>query len=135
MIGGQCLCGQVAVTLSRRPGYINMCNCRLCRATGAAWGYFDRSEVTVTGQTAQFVRSDMDDPWLTIHFCPRCGSTTHYDATPAHPSDRLGVNTRLFAQDALDGVPVTYQDGRAVMTEDDHFVTTGSGTIGDGKAF
>ena len=35
----------------------------------------------------------------------------------------------------LEGVPVKYQDGRAVFTEDDAFITTATGHIGDGKAF
>ena len=132
---GSCLCGRVTLALPRSPGYIHLCNCRLCRSSGAAWGYFDPAEVKVDGEVAGYSREDLDDPWLVLHFCPRCGATTHYTASGAHPLDRIGVNTRLFAQDEIDGVGVSYRDGRCVFDEDDEFIETGTGHIGDGKAF
>lgn len=132
---GSCLCGRVTVALPRSPGYIHLCNCRLCRSSGAAWGYFDPAEVKVDGEVVGYSREDLDDTWLVLHFCPRCGATTHYTASGAHPLDRIGVNTRLFAQDELDGVEVSYRDGRCVFDEDDEFIETGTGHIGDGKAF
>lgn len=135
MLQGRCLCGQIALTMPRRPDLIYMCNCRLCRASGAAWAYFTAREVTVTGATKTYRREDMADCWLDLHFCPHCGATTHYTATEHHPSDRVGINTRLFAQDLFTGAPVTYQDGRAVVDENDDFVTTATGHIGDGRAF
>ncbi|MBM0169951.1 GFA family protein [Altererythrobacter sp. C41] len=132
---GSCLCGRVTLALPRSPDYIHLCNCRLCRSSGAAWGYFDPAEVKVDGEVAGYSREDLDDPWLVLHFCPRCGATTHYTASGAHPLDRIGVNTRLFAQDEIDGVGVSYRDGRCVFDEDDEFIETGTGHIGDGKAF
>ncbi len=132
---GSCLCGCVTLALPRSPDYIHLCNCRLCRSSGAAWGYFDPAEVKVDGEVAGYSREDLDDPWLVLHFCPRCGATTHYTASGAHPLDRIGVNTRLFAQDEIDGVGVSYRDGRCVFDEDDEFIETGTGHIGDGKAF
>ena len=132
---GACLCGRVTLELPARPTHINICNCRLCRSTGAAWSYYRPGEVAISGETSGFSRGDIPDPWLIIRFCPVCGSTTHYTVAPGKPTDEIGVNTRLFAQDALDGVPVTYQDGRDVITADDPFITTGTGLIGDGKAF
>ena len=134
-MNGACLCGRVNLALPSRPTRINICNCRLCRSAGAAWAYYPPGDIVVRGTTATFTRSDIDDPWLIVHFCSDCGSTTHYTVVPGKPADKTGVNTRLFPQDALDGVPVTYQDGRCVETADDAFVTTGSGRIGDGTAF
>lgn len=135
MLAGACLCGRVTLELPRAPDRINICNCRLCRASGAAWGYYDAGEIVVTGMTQSYVRDDLEDTWLALRFCPNCGSTTHYVATPEHPSERVGVNTRLFAQDMLAGVPVKWQDGRAVEVETDDFIITGTGHVGDGKAF
>ena len=132
---GACLCGAVTLEVPARPNRINICNCRLCRSAGAAWSYYRPGEVVVSGETASFTRSDIADPWLVMHFCPRCGSTTHYTVKPGKPTHEVGVNTRLFAQDQLDGVSVTYQDGRNVERAEDAFVTTGTGHIGDGRAF
>ena len=132
---GQCLCGRATVEICRPPEEINMCNCRFCRSLGAAWGYFTIAEVTVSGATVSYRREDLSDVWLAGHFCPTCGSTTHYTYTEQHARDRVAVNMRLFAQDAIDGIAVKWQDGREVHAKGDEFVVTGRGHIGDGKAF
>ncbi|MXO67510.1 aldehyde-activating protein [Altererythrobacter marinus] len=132
---GHCLCRRVRIEVPGPPDRVGICNCRLCRCSGAAWGYYDPAAVRVDGAVADYRREDLDDPWLVLHFCPRCGSATHYTASAAHALDRIGVNTRLFVQDELDGVEVTYQDGRCVFEADDAFIETGTGRIGDGKAF
>lgn len=132
---GRCACGRVTLELPRRPDYINICNCGLCRPTGTACGYYAPDELTVSGETREFQRDDLDDVWLIQHFCPDCGSATHWTPTERAPPGRIGVNMRLFPQDELSDVEVRYQDGRAVFTADDEFVTTATGRIGDGKAF
>lgn len=134
-MNGECLCRGVCVTVAARPDYINICNCRFCRSSGAAWGYYERAQVTVAGETREFTRDDIDDAWLIKHFCPTCGATTHYSATPQHPSERVGVNMRLFLQDDLAGIEARFEDGRQVDREDDDFVCTAQGRIGDGTAF
>jgi hypothetical protein len=121
--------------LARKPDHIAICNCGLCRPLGAAYGYFEPAELTLDGETRPFQRDDLDEVWLTVHFCPHCGALTHYTPTGRAPLNQIGVNMRLFPQDELDGIPVIYQDGRVVIGPDDAFVTTGTGHIGDGKAF
>lgn len=130
---GSCLCGEVGVSIDAAPEYINICNCRFCRTAGAAWGYFTTEQVQVEGKTNSIQRDDIDDVWLKRHFCPECGSCTHYSVLKKGHRDRIAVNTRLFAQDKLDGVEVRYLDGR--MIHDDDFIRTDKGTIGDGHSF
>lgn len=132
---GRCVCGRVSLTLPRRPGYINICNCRLCRSTGGAFGYFAPEELAIAGETRDFRRDDLPEVWLTLNFCPNCGSATHWTPTGRTELGRIGVNMRLFKQSELDGIEVRYQDGRGVIDETDDFVTTATGRIGDGKAF
>lgn len=132
---GHCACGRVQLELPRKPDYINICNCGLCRPLGTACGYFKPEELTLTGEVRGFQRDDIGDVWLTQHFCPNCGSATHWTPTDRAPPGRIGVNMRLFSQDELAGVTVKYQDGRNVVDENDEFVTTATGIIGDGKAF
>lgn len=134
-MNGQCLCGTVRIGLARAPEYINACNCRFCRSLGAAWGYFPKGEVTIDGDTASYARKDLDDVWLAGHFCPTCGSTTHYSITKDPSIDRIVINMRLFDMDAIDGIEVRYLDGRKVETEADDYVRTAIGHIGDGTAF
>jgi hypothetical protein len=132
---GACLCRRVTVETARAPESVTFCNCDFCRKLGAAWGYFDPHEVTVSGEVGNYSREDIEDVWLAGHFCPTCGTTTHYTYVKQVERPRVAVNTRVFAQDDLDGVPVRYQDGRPVEADDDKFVRTGDGHIGDGKAF
>ncbi len=132
---GECLCRRVRLEVPAPPPHINICNCQFCRKGGGAWMRYPASEVTITGPTASYVREDLADAWLVGHFCPTCGSMTHYTDTAEHPSDRIGINLRLFAQADLSGTEVRYLDGFAVAEDAGEFPVTATGHIGDGKAF
>jgi len=132
---GRCLCGGVTITLPRPPEYINMCNCRLCRSLGTACGYYGPDDVSVAGELRGFERGDLGTIWITQHFCPICGSATHWSPTGRAPRDRMGVNMRLFAIEDIAGVEVRYVDGRSVESDEDEFLTLAIGHIGDGRAF
>ncbi len=127
---GSCACGKVSVEIDEAPEYINVCNCGFCRPAGAAWGYFRHAQVKVTGDTRTFRRSDLPNPRLDLHFCPECGTVTHYINFGQPERDRMAVNTRVFLQDDLDGIEVRYLDIRG-----DDMIRTGEGTIGDGHSF
>jgi hypothetical protein len=100
----------VTLTIPGKPDYINDCNCTLCATHGAHWGYFRPAEVTITGTTTAYVRADADDPALATHFCPVCGSTTHWSPF-GEGYDRMGVNIRLFLAAAREGVELRRVDG------------------------
>lgn len=116
-IGLTCLCGGVRVELAKRPDYINECNCTLCSKSGARWGYFHPSEVTITGAAKGYSRDDKDDPNAEIHFCETCGSTTHFNLTPSavakFGNTMMGVNMLLADEGDLAGVELRFPDGRA----------------------
>ena len=112
-----CLCGAVRITIGTKPGFINDCNCSMCRKTGGAWGYFAPDTVTATGDTVAVQRSDKPAPAVEIHSCASCGTTTHWVRTEAFigqygANDLTGVNMRLFDPDALMGVEVHFPDGK-----------------------
>ena len=111
-----CACGNVTVTVKRKPGFIYDCDCNLCRKSGAAWGCFTADEVLAEGQTIAFARKDKLVPIVKVHSCAVCGSTTHFNLTQEyqaeHPDlDQVGVNMRLFDAEQLDGVEVQYPSG------------------------
>ena len=78
MLALSCLCGQVRIRIANRPDFINECNCAFCSKSGARWGYFDPSEVSVEGVTSAYFRQDKEDPAAALRFCAVCGSTTHF---------------------------------------------------------
>jgi hypothetical protein len=118
MLTLSCLCGQVHVTVDRRPDHINECNCTLCRKSGARWGYFDPAEVDVAGATQGYRRDDKADPNAEIHFCRNCGATTHFVLTESAiarfgRNSVMGVNMWLAEERALAGIELRYPDGEA----------------------
>lgn len=112
-----CLCGQVRIGLTKRPDFINECNCTLCSKSGARWSYFHPLEVSVNGATGEYSREDKDDPAAQIHFCDRCGSTTHFTLTESAISKfgnvQTGVNMLLANKSNLTGIELRYPDGPA----------------------
>jgi hypothetical protein len=112
-----CLCGQLRVTISTRPDFINECNCTLCSKAGARWAYLLPAAVSIEGTTNGYRRADKADPAAEIHFCPICGSTTHFTLTPSAISKfgnvQLGVNMRLADENDLAGIELRYPDGKA----------------------
>lgn len=117
MLNLSCHCGRVSLRISKRPDYINACNCSLCRKSGAVWSYFTPFEVAVTGETASYSRSDKTEAAVRVCFCPKCGTTTHFDLTDETVkkigNTLTGVNMRLADDDTLVGIELRYPDGRA----------------------
>lgn len=132
---GHCACGQVSVTLARKPEYVNFCNCSLCRPLGGAWGYSPLDEVEIEGQTSEFGRTDIER-CLTEHLCPGRGAAIAWTPYGPNDRDRLGVNMWLFALNELTGIPAVWSDGLNMSVDMGAPVTrTGHGTMGEGKAF
>ena len=133
---GACLCGRVTVETPGPPAFIHICNCDFCRKSGHAIGQFAIDAVKIRGITTSYVREDMADPWLTLNFCPVCGSATHTTGTLEHPTDVVRVNMRLFAQSDLTGTEVRYLDGHSVIDENDPFPLIATARYGaDGTVF
>ncbi|MGZ8287421.1 MAG: GFA family protein [Allosphingosinicella sp.] len=117
MLKLSCLCGQMRVETSKRPDYIHECNCTLCGKSGARWGYFQPSEVSVEGPARGYRRENKDDPGALLQFCAKRGSTTHFvltaNAVARHGNRLMGVDMRLADESGLAGAELRYPDGRA----------------------
>ena len=117
MLKLSCLCGQVRINIPKRPDFINECNCTLCSKSGARWGYFHPSELSIVGTTKGYSPEDKEDPAAEIRFCVNCGSTTHFILTASALSKfgntRMGVNMRLADEKELAGIELRYPVGRA----------------------
>jgi hypothetical protein len=107
----RCHCGQVTITLPRRPDEISQCNCSLCSKTGFMGIYYRPDEVVVTGELDPYVRSDLDEACLTNWRCRHCGCATHWTGLGQYAEGRMGVNARMLHPAALKGVPVIPVDG------------------------
>jgi hypothetical protein len=128
-----CHCGQIRLTLRKRPDYINECNCTLCSKTGVRWAYFHPSEVSVEGNATGYSR-DKPNPGALIHFCAKCGSTTHFTLTEnsiaKFGNTLMGVNMWLADEQDLAGIELRYPDGRNWPGEGDFGYVQASRIIG-----
>jgi hypothetical protein len=135
MLTLSCLCGRIRVETRKRPDYIHECNCTLCGKTGARWGYFHPSEVSVEGDAKGYCREDKGDPVAEIRFCATCGSTTHFVLTPSAVSrfgdSLMGVNVRLADERDLAGIELRYPDGRAWSGQGDFVYVREAHIIGE----
>ena len=134
MLKLSCLCGQVRIEIKKQPDYINECNCTLCSKSGARWGYFPPSEVSVEGATKGYSRADKDNPNAEIQFCPNCGSTTHFILTESAVSrfgnTLMGVNMWLADEKDLAGIELRFPDGKAWLGAGDFSYTRAARIIG-----
>ena len=105
-----CHCGGVTLTLPHAPDEITHCNCSLCTKTGFRGIYYRAGEVAVSGKVVGYVRSDLDEVYLTNWHCPTCGVVTHWTSL-TDDYDRMGVNGRLLDPDLAATLPVKQVDG------------------------
>ena len=81
----QCSCGELHITLEDDPAITLACNCTNCqRRTGSAFGvvayYPAESVVSQSGTGQRFVGHTDSDRTIDRRFCPKCGSTVHWEA-------------------------------------------------------
>jgi len=77
-----CSCGQLKATARGEPIRVSVCHCLSCQQrTGSAFGVqarFPSDQVTLEGQSGQYVRVADSGNKLIFNFCPTCGATVHY---------------------------------------------------------
>ena len=72
-IAGQCLCGEVTITVTEPACWIGACHCRMCqRWSGGLWAGFPAAAdtVTVKGPIKSYTSSSI----ATRAFCKNCGT-------------------------------------------------------------
>ncbi|HEU4850971.1 MAG TPA: GFA family protein [Telluria sp.] len=78
-----CSCGQLSAQVIGEPVRNSICHCLACqRRTGSPFAQqakFLRENVTVTGQSTEYVLMGDEGPGARFHFCPRCGATVYYE--------------------------------------------------------
>ena len=100
-IEASCHCGDIKVTVPRKPDSINECQCTICRRYAAAWAYYNTKEVKFEtregGSTRKYVWGDRE---IEFHFCNACGCILYWWPIIERITE-MGVNTRMMDPDAL----------------------------------
>lgn len=109
-----CSCGQLTAKVTGEPVRISICHCLACqRRTGSVFGEqarFPREDVTVSGNSTEFVRVGDEGPGAKFHFCPKCGATVYYEllGMPAF----LAIPVGAFADPDFPAPRVSVYEGR-----------------------
>jgi hypothetical protein len=94
-----CSCGQLTLTVVGDPVRVSVCHCLACqRRTGSAFGVQARytlGQVQIEGPSSSYTRTGDSGQSITFHFCPRCGTTVHWEL--AHFPDMIAVAVGAFA--------------------------------------
>jgi hypothetical protein len=124
-----CHCGATRIELPGLPAEAKECNCSYCHRTGAVWGYYSPSEVTVLASEHDAIYS-ASGQMNQHHFCARCGGNTHGSSpdwasmynndgtlkpgmTEGLPTSRIfGVNLRMIDELDLSSLDIIKVDGR-----------------------
>lgn len=109
-----CSCGQLSARVTGDPVRNSICHCLACqRRTGGPFAQqarFLRENVTVTGQSTQFVRKGDEGSEATFHFCPRCGCTVYYEGEGLGP--HLAIPVGAFADPQFPTPTVSVYESR-----------------------
>jgi hypothetical protein len=114
VIRGSCHCGAVIWDFAGMPADVTVCNCTLCRRTGAVWayGYADEDIVVRSAPEAEGVYVQ-GDRMLGVHFCRHCGNVSHWLSLEPESDGRLrmAVNLRLAEPGQVRPIPLKRFDG------------------------
>ena len=105
-IRGSCHCGGVQIVVPSAPEWVNSCNCSICRRLGSLMAYYPPQDVRIEGETVAYVWGDR---MISLHHCPVCGCTTHWQSL-GEDFGRQGVNARLLDDFDPAAVEVRYPD-------------------------
>ena len=111
MINGQCHCGNVKISVPYLTKTGTTCTCSICSRYASVWGYFTKSEVTVSIGEYGVKKYSHGDKLINFIHCKKCGCITHYASTKPGPKERLAVNYRMFEKTVLDKVIIKVFDG------------------------
>ena len=77
-----CSCGQLQLIARSDPIRVSMCHCLACqRRTGSTYGAqarFVAEDVTITGESTEYVRIGDEGTACRFQFCATCGATVYY---------------------------------------------------------
>ncbi len=111
MLTATCHCGDVGLTVPRRPRRLTDCNCSICHRLGTLWAYYDVASVRVSGHPRKTASYVWGDKTLRIVRCKRCGVVTHWEPIEVGPKGRMGVNANNFDPKELGNPRVRRLDG------------------------
>ncbi len=111
MLTATCHCGDIRVTVPRKPRRLTSCNCSICHRLGTLWAYYPAGNVKIEAKRGAMDEYIWGDKMLKFVRCKKCGCVTHWASLIVTKDSRMGVNARGFERTAIEGIRVRRFDG------------------------
>jgi hypothetical protein len=111
---GSCHCGRVAIEVEGTLVSALACNCSICSRKGALLWFVPRDSLVLRTSEENASAYTFNKHVIRHRFCPVCGIHVYGEGTDAKGEPMAAVNIRCLEDVALDEVPVTPFDGRAL---------------------
>jgi len=111
MIKGSCHCGDVTFSVPRKPQWLTVCNCSICRRVGALWAHFPVEDVEISAAPESTIAYVQGDKTLAVHTCKQCGCTPYWENLNPEENSRMAVNFRMCDPGEIDNIKLRHFDG------------------------
>lgn len=109
-----CSCGQLSARVTGDPVRNSICHCLACqRRTGSPFAQqarYLRENVTITGNSTEYIRVGDEGGRARFHFCPQCGTTVYYEFVGLDAY--LAIPVGAFADPTFPTPTVSVYEGR-----------------------
>ncbi len=109
-----CTCGQLSAEVTGDFVRNSICHCLACqRRTGSPFAQqarFPRENVTISGESTEYIRTGDEGTRATFHFCPQCGDTVYYE--PEVFAAFVAIPVGAFADPNFPAPTVSVYEGR-----------------------
>lgn len=111
---GSCHCGKVAFEVDGEIDGALACNCSICQRRGSLLWFVPRDALRLRTPEDDAATYRFNKHAVAHRFCPACGIHVYGEGGDGKGNTIAAVNIRCIDDVALDAIPVTQYDGRAI---------------------
>src|SRR5687768_17406172 len=111
---GSCHCGKVAFEVEGALDGAMACNCSMCQRRGSLLWFVPRDALRLRTPEENAATYLFNKHAIVHRFCPACGIHVYGEGSDGKGNRMAAVNVRCLEGVALDTMPVTHYDGRAL---------------------
>jgi hypothetical protein len=110
---GSCHCGQVAFQVEGTINGVMSCNCSICQRKGTLMWFVPREDLKLLTPEENAKTYTFNKHVIKHRFCPTCGMHPYGEGVDPKGNAMAAINVRCLEGIELEGIPVTYFDGRS----------------------
>lgn len=110
---GSCHCGQVAFQVEGTINGVMSCNCSICQRKGTLMWFVPREDLKLLTPEESAKTYTFNKHVIKHRFCPTCGMHPYGEGVDPKGNAMAAINVRCLEGIELEGIPVTYFDGRS----------------------